>query len=53
MKVLLLEDEPDIGAAIQRVLQREGYGVDWVQEGEMAWAYVEQLQVDYSVAILD
>lgn len=53
MKVLLLEDEPDLGAAIQRVLQGEGYVVDWVQEGERAWAYVEQLQVDYSVAILD
>ncbi|WJI23134.1 response regulator transcription factor [Thermosynechococcus sp. B0] len=53
MKVLLLEDEPDLGAAIQRVLQREGYVVDWAQEGELVWAYIEQLQVDYSVAILD
>lgn len=35
MKVLLLEDEPDLGAAIQRVLQREGYVVDWAQEGEL------------------
>lgn len=36
MKGLLLEDEPDLGAAMQRVLQREGYVVDWVQEGERA-----------------
>ena len=53
MRVLLVEDEPDLGAAIHRVLNREKYVVDWVQDGSAAWAYLDDHQVHYTVAILD
>ncbi|NES87391.1 MAG: response regulator transcription factor, partial [Moorea sp. SIO2B7] len=32
MRVLLVEDEPDLGAAIKRTLNQEAYVVDWVLE---------------------
>ena len=53
MKILLVEDEPDLGAAVRRVLQREGYIVDWVQDGTEAWHYLDRPEVEYTVAILD
>jgi len=33
MWVLLVEDEPDLGAAIKRALNQSGYIVDWVLSG--------------------
>ncbi len=30
MRVLLVEDEPDLGAAIKRTLTQQKYLVDWV-----------------------
>ena len=53
MRVLLVEDEPDLGAAIHRVLNREKYVVDWVQDGSEAWTYLDDHHVHYTVAILD
>lgn len=53
MRVLLVEDEPDLGAAIHRVLSREKYVVDWVQNGGEAWAYLDNPNVHYTLAILD
>lgn len=53
MRVLLVEDEPDLGAAIQRVLHREKYLVDWVQDGTEAWEYLNNQWVHYTLAILD
>lgn len=53
MRVLLVEDEPDLGVAIHRVLNREKYVVDWVQDGSAAWAYLDDDRVHYTVAILD
>lgn len=53
MRVLLVEDEPDLGAAIRRVLNREKYVVDWVQDGSEAWAYLDNAGVHYTLAILD
>jgi DNA-binding response OmpR family regulator len=53
MRVLLVEDEPDLGAAIQRVLHQEKYIVDWVQDGTEAWSYLESSTVQYTIAILD
>lgn len=52
MRVLLVEDEPDLGAAIQKVLTREKYVVDWVQDGKAGWEYLDQ-QWTYTLAILD
>ncbi|MBM0742163.1 response regulator transcription factor [Phormidium sp. CLA17] len=53
MRVLLAEDEPDLGTAIHRVLSREKYVVDWVQDGSKAWAYLDNFNVHYTLAILD
>ena len=53
MRVLLLEDEPDLGAAIKRILNQEKYLVDWVQDGTEAWNYLEDPQTQYTLAIFD
>jgi DNA-binding response OmpR family regulator len=53
MRILLVEDEPDLGEAIQRSLSREKYVVDWVQNGTDAWNYLDNPQVQYTVAVLD
>jgi DNA-binding response OmpR family regulator len=53
MKILLVEDEPDLGQAIQQVLSREKYIVDWVQDGTEAWSYLESPWAAYTMAILD
>ncbi|WP_293126266.1 two-component system response regulator RppA [Microcoleus sp. bin38.metabat.b11b12b14.051] len=53
MRILLVEDEPDLGALLQRTLSREKYLVDWVQDGLVAWDYLELQWAEYSVAVLD
>jgi DNA-binding response OmpR family regulator len=53
MRILLLEDELDLGEAVRRLLRQEGYIVDWVQSGADAWTYLSQTDVLYAVAILD
>lgn len=53
MRILLVEDEPDLGTLLQRTLSREKYLVDWVQDGTIAWDYLEQQWAQYSVAIFD
>lgn len=51
MKILLVEDEFDVGSAIQRTLKQEQFIVDWVQNGDEAWYCLKQSQ--YTLAILD
>lgn len=51
MRLLLLEDEPDLGAAIQKRLQQNHYIVDWFTAGDIAWEALQQ--ADYTLAILD
>lgn len=53
MRILLVEDEPDLGKAIQRSLSRDKYVVDWVQNGIEAWNYLENSQIHYTLAIFD
>jgi DNA-binding response OmpR family regulator len=50
-RLLLLEDEPDLGTALQQVLERERYVVDWVTEGDAAEAYLQRWS--YGVGIFD
>ena len=40
MKILLIEDEPDLGAIIQTSLARHQYVVDWAQDGQAGWEYL-------------
>lgn len=53
MRVLLVEDEPDLGAAIKRILNQEAYVVDWLQDGLEAWSYLATGWKQYKLAILD
>lgn len=53
MRVLLVEDEPDLGAAIKRTLNQEKYVVDWVLDGTEAWDYLENQWTQYTLAIFD
>jgi DNA-binding response OmpR family regulator len=53
MKILLVEDEPDLGKAIKRRLNQEKYLVDWVLDGTEAWDYLENQWTQYTLAIFD
>ena len=53
MRVLLVEDEEDLGLAIKQVLIGEKYVVDWVTDGAQAWFCLESQWTDYTVAIFD
>jgi len=51
MRILIAEDDPDLGDAVTRRLRREGYAVDWQQDGQTA---NEVLQYQsYDLIILD
>lgn len=53
MKLILVEDEPDLGAAIEQFLHYEAYVVDWFLDGTQAWNYLETNWSDYKLAIID
>jgi DNA-binding response OmpR family regulator len=53
MRILLVEDELDLGASIQQALSRETYIVEWIQDGLIAWNCLENRWMDYTVAMLD
>lgn len=53
MRLLLVEDEPDLGAALKRVLNQEAYVVDWVLDGTEAWDCIENKWTEYTLAIFD
>lgn len=53
MRILLVEDEEDLGLAIKQVLVSEKYVVDWVTNGLQAWHCLESQWTDYTVAIFD
>jgi DNA-binding response OmpR family regulator len=53
MKILLVEDEPDLGALIQKSLTHHQYVVDWVVDGRAGWEYLTLDRHTYSLAIID
>ncbi|MGM3308489.1 two-component system response regulator RppA [Anabaena sp. WFMT] len=53
MRILLVEDEPDLGAAIKRTLTQQKYLVDWVLDGNDGWAYLDNKWTQYTLAIFD
>jgi len=53
MRILLVEDEPDLGTALRDMLNQHNYVVDWVQDGGEAWNYLETKWTNYHVAIFD
>jgi DNA-binding response OmpR family regulator len=53
MKILLIEDEPDLGAIIQTSLSHHQYVVDWARDGKTGWEYLSTERTTYSLAIID
>lgn len=53
MRILLIEDEPDLGEAIRKTLGDRHYVVDWVQDGQIAWDYLQDASLTYTVIVLD
>lgn len=53
MRILLVEDEPDLGEAVKRALLREKHVVDWVTDGSDAWECLESAWTQYNLGIFD
>lgn len=51
MRVLLIEDEPELGAAVQEHLVADGHAVDWV--GRLDDADAALRAIDYGLVLLD
>jgi len=51
MRLLLAEDDPMIGSGLQQGLRKEGYTVDWVQDGKSALLALET--TPYALLLLD
>ncbi len=49
MRILLIEDDPMIGASLTKALEESGYSVDWVQDGS---AGQEALSLGGYIAVL-
>ncbi|WP_071188515.1 two-component system response regulator RppA [Trichormus sp. NMC-1] len=53
MRLLLVEDEHDLGVSIHNALTQRDYIVDWAEDGETAWDYLNTIPQRYEIAILD
>lgn len=53
MRLLLVEDELDLGSSIQKTLEQSRYVVDWVRDGNEAWDFLDRPQIHYILAIFD
>ncbi|WP_068819664.1 two-component system response regulator RppA [Phormidesmis priestleyi] len=53
MRLILIEDEPDLGVAIKQVLNHQAYIVDWFLDGSQAWSHLEDHWTQYSLAVID
>jgi two-component system response regulator TctD len=51
MRILVVEDDPDLGDALLRRLRAEGHGVDWQRSGESAEAILRYQT--YELIVLD
>jgi DNA-binding response OmpR family regulator len=53
VRILLIEDELDLGAEIERLLKREGYEIERATDGDLGWAFLSSPDLIYDVAIID
>ena len=53
MRILLAEDDLDLGACISEGLEQNGYKVDWVQDGMLALTALKTSSEHFDLAILD
>lgn len=47
MRLLLVEDEHDLGTSIHHALTQRDYIVDWVEDGQTAWDYLNTVPQRY------
>lgn len=53
MRILIIEDDPMIGASLVRGLTDDGYAADWVRDGEQAEAALLDRLNEFHIALLD
>jgi DNA-binding response OmpR family regulator len=53
VRILLIEDELDLGAEIERLLKREGYEIDRTTDGNLGWYFLSSSNISYDIAIID
>lgn len=53
MRLILVEDEPDLGIAVKQALAHQAYIVDWFLDGNQAWSYLDDHWMQYTLAIFD
>ena len=51
MRILFAEDDLRLGNLIQHMLRKEGYDIDWVRAGDLAFEYATESH--YDIIILD
>ena len=52
-KILLVEDEIDLGNVVKQYLEISDFEVDWVQNGKMAFEQLKVQPPKYQIAIID
>jgi DNA-binding response OmpR family regulator len=53
MRLILVEDEPDLGVAVKQALTYQAYVVDWFLDGAQAWSYLDDHWEQYTLAVFD
>jgi len=53
MRILLVEDDLMIGKTLLAALQRDGYSVDWVKDGQAARVALDTMGEAYALVLLD
>lgn len=53
MRVLLVEDDLQLGDALQQCLQTSGYTVDWVRDGKSAFDVISSTHESFDIVVLD
>ncbi len=53
MRILIIEDEEKLAASLKKGLEREGYAVDYVVDGETGQRRIEMYYKDYDLIVLD
>lgn len=53
MRILLVEDDPDLGQAIQNGLKTYHYTVDWLTDGQQALYVLTQSNESFDLVIMD
>lgn len=53
MRILIVEDESSIAQAIKKMLEHEGFAVDWLSDGNEARLRISMYRKEYDLVILD